>query len=328
MKKITTILAFCIVIVSVGAQDYVEFTNEALVYSQNFNTLESTTGTKLWTNGTTPLVGWYSFKTVDTTPTEVVAYTISTAGLVSFGSATTDITDRALGSRISNSIGDITYGVKIKNNTGYVIKSLQVVYTGEQWTYASPCPQVVNVSYKLNATGITDAGFTVVPELQFSSPRYVEGVNTSTAIDGNQAENRVAGITHAFNVTIPVGEYIWLRWYDINDPATSVGCISSGVDHQMAIDDVTITASYLGTGINQKFVTSELLISCIQDNINITNGDEMESILIYNTLGREMLSRKVNSTKIDIAAGQLSDGIYIAVVNTKDGNKIVKRFIK
>ena len=211
MKKITTILALCIVIGSTGAQDYVEFTNEALEYSQNFNTLESTTGTKLWTNGTTPLVGWHSYKTVNTTPSAVTAYTISSAGLVSFGSSATDSTERALGSRISNTIGDITYGVKIKNNTGYVIKSLQVVYTGEQWSYASPCPQVVDVSYKLNATGVADAGYTVVPELQFSSPRYVAGVNTTTPIDGNQAENRVAGITYAFNVNIPIGEYIWLR---------------------------------------------------------------------------------------------------------------------
>ncbi len=328
MKKITIILALCIVIRSVGAQDYVEFTNEALVYSQDFNTLESTSGTKVWTNGTTPLVGWYSYKTLNTTPSAVTAYTISSAGLVSFGSSATDSTERALGSRISNTIGDITYGVKIKNNTGYVIKSLQVVYTGEQWSYANPCPQVVDVSYKLNATGIADAGFTVVPELQFSSPRYVAGVNTTTLIDGNQAENRVAGITHAFNVTIPVGEYIWLRWYDINDPSSTVGCVNSGVDHQLAVDDVTITASYLGTDIRQNFIASQLMISCTQDNLSISNGEEIESIVVYNTLGRVMLSRQVNSTIMDIAAGHLSDGIYIAEVNTKGGNKMVKRFIK
>ncbi|MEA4983443.1 MAG: T9SS type A sorting domain-containing protein [Paludibacter sp.] len=328
MKKITTILALCIVIGSTGAQDYVEFTNEALEYSQNFNTLESTTGTKLWTNGTTPLVGWHSYKTVNTTPSAVTAYTISSAGLVSFGSSATDSTERALGSRISNTIGDITYGVKIKNNTGYVIKSLQVVYTGEQWSYASPCPQVVDVSYKLNATGVADAGFTVVPELQFSSPRYVAGVNTTTPIDGNQAENRVAGITYAFNVNIPIGEYIWLRWYDINDPSTTGSCVSSGVDHQLAIDDVSVTASYLGTDTHQNFIASQLMISCTQDNLKISNGEEIENIVVYNTLGKVMLSRQLNSTMMDIAAGHLSDGVYIAQVITKGGKKMVKRFIK
>ncbi|NDP20403.1 MAG: T9SS type A sorting domain-containing protein [Paludibacter sp.] len=323
MKKITTMLAL-LMVVGLSAQDYVEFTDGSLTYSQDFNTLESTTGNKTWTNGTTPLLGWYAYKTLDTTPAEVTVYTYSSAGLVSFG---TD-TDRALGSRIANSIGDITYGVKIKNNTAYALKSLQIVYTGEQWTYASPCPQVVDVSYKLNATGIEDAGFTVVPELQFSSPRYVAGINTSTAIDGNQAENRVAGITYALNVNIPVGEYIWLRWYDKNDPATTGYCVSSGVDHQLAIDDISITASFVGTGAQQNFIATQLLISCIQDNLSISNGKEIENIVVYNTLGGVMFSQQVNSTMTDIAVGHLSDGIYIAQVNMKDGNKIVKRFIK
>lgn len=327
MKKTTTFLAL-ILVLGLSAQDYVEFTNEALTYSQDFNTLESTTGTKVWTNGAIPLVGWHAFRTVDTTPTAVTAYTISSAGLVSFGSSATDITERALGSRISNAIGDITYGVKIKNNTGYVIKSLQIVYTGEQWTYASPCPQVIDVSYKLNATGIADADFIVIPELQFSSPIHVAGVNTSTAIDGNLSENRVADITYALNIDIPIGEYIWLRWYDINDPSSAVGCVNSGVDHQLAIDDLSITASFLGTGNQQSFIASQLVVSCNQDNLSISNGNDIASVKVYNTLGGVMLSRQVNSTMVDVAVGHLSDGIYMVQIGMKDGNKIVKRFIK
>jgi len=326
MKKFTIILAlFCVI--GLSAQDYVEFTNSQLTYTQDFDGLESTLGTKVWTNGTSPLLGWYAFKLVDTAPAAIVAYTTqSSAGLVSLGSSTTtsetDSTERALGAKIANAVGSLAYGVKIKNNTGQVLKSIQIVYTGEQWSYASGNVQSNLVSYKINDVDLaepvlTGSGFTQIPELTFSSPIYVAGTTATNIINGNLAENKVVGITATINVTIPVGGFFWLKWYDFND---------AGVDHQLSTDDLSITASYLGT--SQNYITSKLLLSCNQGNLSISDGKEIENVVIYNTLGGVMLSRQVNATMADIAVGHLADGIYLAQVCMKDGNKIVKRFIK
>lgn len=320
MKKFTIILAlFCVI--GLSAQDYVEFTNSQLTYTQDFDALDPTIGTKVWTNGASPLVGWYAFKLVDATPAAIVSYTTqASAGLVSLGLL--ESTERALGAKIANAVGSLAYGVKIKNNTDQVLKSIQIVYTGEQWSYASGNVQSNLVSYKINAidlaaTVFTDSVFTQIPELTFSSPIYVEGTTATHVIDGNLAENKVVGITAAINVTIPVGGFFWLKWYDFND---------AGVDHQLATDDLSVTASYLGT--SQNYITSKLLLSCNQDNLSISDGKEIENVAIYNTLGGVMLSRQVNATMADIAVGHLADGIYIAQVCMKDGNKIVKRFMK
>ena len=57
---------------------------------------------------------------------------------------------------------------------------------------------------------------------------------TAAALDGNAAANRVA-ISYALPVVIPSGQEIMLRWEDIND---------SGNDHGLAIDDLSISATF------------------------------------------------------------------------------------
>lgn len=327
MKKITTILALFIVI-GLNAQDYVEFTATELSYSQDFNSLESTEALTniAWTNGTTPLPGWFAAKLMqDPDPQDITVYstgsltTTAATGLVSFG---TDA-DRALGSRIANATGDVAYGVKIKNNTAKPITSLHVTYTGEQWTYANPCPQVLSFAYKLNA-GIKDAGFTVVHELQFSSPIFVAGVTTTNKIDGNLAENKVVGITHTFNVFIPVGEYIFLRWLDINDPGTT-DC-AGGVDHALSIDDVTVTAT-LQSGVQQT-PNANIKLYMNQDNLVIKADKIMKDIVVYNALGRQMHIQSIEAGETAITVNHLSAGVYFAKLTLADGSASTIRFIK
>jgi len=327
MKKITTILAlFCVI--GLNAQDYVEFTNTELTYSQDFNGLESIEASTnvVWTNGTTPLLGWYAAKLMqDPAPQDITIYstgsltTTGATGLVSFG---TD-TDRALGSRIANATGNVAYGVKIKNSTSAPITSLHVTYSGEQWTYANACPQVLSFGYKLNAD-IKDTAFTAVPELQFSSPIFVAGITATNKIDGNLAENKVVGITHTFNVNIPVGDSIVLRWLDINDPGTTE--CPGGVDHALSIDDVSVTAT-LQSGVHQtRDGNIKLFVS--QDELVIKGDKIMKNIVIYNTLGSRMHAQSVESGEIAIPVNQMSGGIYFAKVTLIDGSESTIRFIK
>jgi hypothetical protein len=279
--------------------------------------IEGATGID-WVNGEDPLVGWFAAQTMDAIPKYVTVYSTGTiaktaaTGLVSYGSDS----DRALGSRIANSTGGIAYGVKVKNTTSAPISSLQITYSGEQWTYASPNPQAISFAYKLNAD-ILDAGFTTVPELQFSSPIFLTGTTSTHLIDGNLAENKVAAITHTFNVNIPVGEFILLRWLDVND---------AGVDHGLAIDDVTVTAT-IQSGINETQAENvKLFVN--SDNVVLKSEKIMREVIIYNALGRQMLTQSVKSGEVSIPVSHLSGGAYFAKATMVDGSASTIRFIK
>jgi hypothetical protein len=333
MKKIFTFLAL---ILSMGlfAQNYVEFTDSEHTYSQDFNTLDAVvphTGIT-WTNGTVPLIGWYAVTLMNTaTPVEVVAYstgspeTTSGTGLASLG--LNGEVDRALGARIANATGDVAYGVKILNSTSGTINSLAVTYTGEQWTYANPYPQYLDVAYKINATSLANTGYVPVPELKFKSPIYIPGINATFRLNGNLDSTRVAGITHVINVEIPKGEYIFLRWYDVNDPGKSTGdSINSGVDHQLAIDDLTITAT-IGTNINA-LLENQIMVFVTSEFLTISGKSELSEIRIYSITGGFVKQRFLYSKISEVPIRELLHGIYLAIVRTKDGHEIVKKFVK
>ncbi|WP_167613729.1 T9SS type A sorting domain-containing protein [Maribellus sediminis] len=240
MKKIFTFLAF-ILTFSLYAQDYVELTNTQLEYAQDFNSLDGTLdkGGIPWENGTNPLQGWFSFSNLETSPAAATSYSTGGEGgdVPSNGTASLGVgSDRALGFRISNAVGDAANGIKIMNNTSKDIGSITITYTGEQWSYASNQTQSLEVSYKLNASSLTDPGFVAIPELTFTSPITAD-VSGTNMIDGTEPANRVEGITHVLEVDIPIGSFIVIKWLDIND---------DGVDHILAIDDLTISAGLSG----------------------------------------------------------------------------------
>ncbi|MDQ3221728.1 MAG: endonuclease, partial [Acidobacteriota bacterium] len=96
-------------------------------YSQDFDTLAASgLGNTFTDNSTIP--GWYS---------TLSAYhagsgTNNAGTLYSFGTASSS-TERALGSVAAGGTGTIHYGVRLKNDTGAQITSLDISFTGEQW---------------------------------------------------------------------------------------------------------------------------------------------------------------------------------------------------
>jgi len=198
-------------------------------YTQNFDGLATSGTGNAWTNGTSPLSGWYSNRTV---------YNANNGGsnagaLYSFGTGTN--ADRALGSVQSNTTGDICYGVRLENASDSSLTAAQITYTGEQWRNGgNTSQQSITVSVRVapaDADGFdcTSSGWTEAPALQFTGP--IAG-STAGALDGNAAANRVAGITAVVPVTVPVGQHLWIRWLDVNDP---------GNDHGLGIDDLSIS---------------------------------------------------------------------------------------
>ena len=202
-------------------------------YTQNFDTLPAS-GSATWTNDST-IPGWFHARTG--TGTTIVANNgSSNAGnLYSYGTGTA--TDRALGSLGSGNaaIGNLFWGVRLQNNSGSTITSLDVSYTGEQWRNSAAAAQTVAFSYLVGSPTVTgtlaefQSAGVAVPQLDFTSP--VTG-GAAAALDGNLAANRVT-LTHTISgLNIPNGTEVMLRWSDPDH---------TGADHGLSIDGFSVT---------------------------------------------------------------------------------------
>ena len=202
-------------------------------YTQNFDTLPAS-GSATWTNDST-IPNWFHARTG--TGTTIVANDgSSNAGnLYSYGTGTA--TDRALGSVGSGNaaIGNLYWGLRLANNTGSTITSLDVSYTGEQWRNSAAAAQTVAFSYLVGSPTVTgslaefQSSGVAVPALDFTSP--ITG-GAAGALNGNLAANRV---TLSFSITglsIPDRTEVMLRWSDPDH---------IGADHGLAVDDFSVT---------------------------------------------------------------------------------------
>jgi uncharacterized repeat protein (TIGR01451 family) len=213
-----------------GAQ--VSLSTTGVPVTQNFDGLANTGTNITWTDNST-IAGWYSTR---------VAYNSGTGSsnagaLYSFGAASA--ADRALGGIGSGGTGTFYWAVRLVNNTGNPLSSLDISYMGEQWRdggAATPVAQTMVFEYQVATAGtITDAdtpstGWTAFTSLDFTSPVFVNTA-TGAAVDGNVATTlRSANLA----VAVAAGQEIWLRWRDVND---------GGNDHGLAVDTFSVTAN-------------------------------------------------------------------------------------
>lgn len=215
-------------------------TKAAPTYTQNFNSLSSSTAT--WTDNST-LAHWYGSRNnvIGTgTSFQILAGNgnINTGGVYSFG---TSAADRALGSIASGSTNAMNYGVRLKNNGATPIYSITVSYTGEQWRDGGSSNTNANTfqaSYSISANPFADvintpsgaSAYTNVSGWSFNSCSNV----TTTGFGGSLiCSSTVTAFT--LNVTIPAGSEIMIRWTDTDN---------TGNDDGLAMDDLTITADY------------------------------------------------------------------------------------
>ncbi len=218
----------------------VSLTTLGTPYTQTFDTLPAS-GSATWTNNST-IPGWYHARTG--TGTTVVANNgSSNAGnLYSYGTGTA--TDRALGSLGSGNaaVGNLFWGVRLVNNTGATVTSLDITYRGEQWRNSAAAAQTIGFSYLTGATytgslaEFQSAG-TSVNALDFTSP--ITG-GAASALDGNLAANRVSITGTISGLSIAPGQEILLRWSDPDH---------TGADHGLSIDDLSITPQGSGAPV-------------------------------------------------------------------------------
>jgi uncharacterized repeat protein (TIGR01451 family) len=235
-------VAFWLAATSGRAAGGISLTTLGTPYTQNFDTLPAS-GSATWTNDTT-IAGWYHARTG--TGTTIVANDGSGVGgnLYSYGTGTA--TDRALGSLGSGgaAAGNFFWGVRLVNNTGSTITSLDVSYTGEQWRNSAAAAQTVAFSYLVGSPGVTgtlaefQSAGVAVTSLDFTSP--VTG-GAAGALNGNLAANRTA-LTFTINgLSVPNGTEVMLRWSDPDH---------TGSDHGLSIDDFSVTPHAAPSGPN------------------------------------------------------------------------------
>lgn len=241
-------------------------------YTQNFNALPTsgTNGSTIAFTGNTTLTGWYSSR--GQLRTQLAGSARSNTG--DFYSIT-DGTDKSLGSRPSGTTNDISFGVRLANNTGEAITTIQITYTGEQWSIAENQGNVNNlaVAYQVgtNLTSVSAGSWTAIPELAFTQ-LYGNGQSSSMggtlcggstnqclSLNGNQAANRQV-LTTCLAVNIAAGQEIFIRWTDVDNSAN---------DHHLQIDDLTITPFDVSCSVVLPVTWMDLLAT-VDENRNAT----------------------------------------------------------
>ncbi|MBI5707544.1 MAG: PEP-CTERM sorting domain-containing protein [Armatimonadetes bacterium] len=230
------------------------------ILNENFNSLSSTGTTNSWTNGSSPLNGWY-METI--TGNQEANYRADTGAsnsgaLYSYGASTTD-NERALGALGSGTPQAVIFGFRVRNMTGSAIDSFSIVYTGEQWRNGgNASAQTLRFSYKQDADNTADTNefvgtdtqsasgdvsgtnvngynpdtsWTRVTSLDFTSPTTG---TTAAALNGNDPINEAfisSGATLS-SLWMP-GQDMMFRFVHINE---------AGNDHGLAIDNMEFDA--------------------------------------------------------------------------------------
>src|SRR5918994_7601992 len=176
---------------TVSAAGTIALTAIGSPYIQEFDTLSNTAAS---TTNALAINGWELTETGGGTR-DNEQYGVDTGGsgtgdTYSYGSA--DATDRALGGLQSGTLVPII-GASFSNNTGGVITSLDVAYTGEQWRIgntAAARDDRIDFQYSLDATSLTTGTWVDVNPLDFTN--VVKTAVAVGALDGNNAAKRAS----------------------------------------------------------------------------------------------------------------------------------------
>lgn len=198
-------------------------------YTQDFNTLSNTAGT---TTNVLAINGWYLTESGggarDNEQYAVDNGGSTTGDMYSYG--TTATTDRALGQLRSGTLIPL-FGAAFTNNTGSVITSITITYTGEEWRLGTAArTDQMNFEYSTNATDLVTGTWTNVAALNFVTPNTA----TTGAKDGNAAANRTVITNTISSLSIAPGATFFIRWNDTD---------ASGADDGLSIDDFSISTT-------------------------------------------------------------------------------------
>jgi hypothetical protein len=219
----------------------VSYTGSPASLAENFDSMGAA--------GTTTPNGWYVGTNDQPGITVVVASAGGTAanGTVGWNYGTAATAERALGTAATTGGGVGGTGtrfveVRIVNDTGGDITSFSIQYDGEQWRAGSDTANIDTYVLRYSTDGTTFVN--MGGAFNFTSPTRTP---VSSALNGNNATNRVADIGSNYTPASPVpnGSVIYLRWFDAN---------GTGTDGGIAVDNFRFSTNLLG--VNGVVITS------------------------------------------------------------------------
>lgn len=228
-------------VIAAGKTAAPSYTLTTTTYTQNFDSLAASgtsqalpAGFQLVENGIGSAAdGFYAAGTGSSNAGN--AYSFGASGSI----------DRALGSLGSGSVGPIWYGGVFTNGTGGTIESLAFAYSGEQWRSGTTTTDGLTFQFSLDATQLDNGGWTT-----FAGLNYAPANNTNAgAINGNAFSTAIAGTIAG--LSIADGQRFGFRWVDVD---------STGSDHGVAIDNLSINAALAPVGVVPEPSTWALLI--------------------------------------------------------------------
>lgn len=152
-----------------------------------------------------------------------------TGDTYSFGAAGS--TERAFG-EITTSAVSSQIGAQFVNNTGSIITSITISYTGEQWRQGSATGDKLEFLYSTDAAvgSITSGTFINFDALDFFAPN---STSATGALDGNAVGNRTSLTATISGLSLAPNDTFTVRWDSINP---------SFNDDGLAVDDFNLTA--------------------------------------------------------------------------------------
>lgn len=312
------------------------YTTAGAAVTQNFDILSGLNAKTLYTNTTGALAttaqgpwdlsssnvfaknelkGWQVYKTGGSTAIDgVVNMGYSPGGNATqtfyfMGSANTVGSDQALGGNFGSTMNGAV-GLVLQNNTGRELTSFTLSYAGEQWRKTNVA-YTIHFKYAVGAAStisdISKGTFTAVTDLDFVTPNLLN--DTATA-GGNKDINRTVKTRTVTGISWPNGAKLVLRW----DCSTG----------QVGIDDVNFSANGPLTALesveNQVLAIAPTVTS---DLINVSLASK-STIVIYNTVGAQLMTVKANEGVNTISLAGLNAGLYIVKAEGKIA-KVLKK---
>ncbi|MDY0745401.1 PEP-CTERM sorting domain-containing protein [Paucibacter sp. R3-3] len=238
-QAVRTVLALAVLAsASLAAQAHVSLGSDSATYTQNFNSLTTSTSSQTFINDTT-LAGWSLF---NASGAAIGTYAADTGGsnagsFRSYGA--TGSTDRAFGAVTSGGtyFGSPASGavagymaLALDNSSGKVLDSLTLSFSSEQWRNGgNTSTQTAVLQYGFGSSFGAVASWTAAgSSFNLSSP--VTG-STAATVDGNGA-GHIGGLGGTLSdLDWASGQTLWLRWQYTNNV---------GNDHGLAIDDLSL----------------------------------------------------------------------------------------
>jgi hypothetical protein len=255
MKNIRLFLSLLIGIgyhISASAQATTEYayTSAGTTYTQDFSgltqgvtaiDLSPSAGTLAYNFSDAPinasgLTGWQVQQTSGTGIPQYGANTGSSSAGRCYSYGQSGSANRSLG-LLAGSTFRGRVGMIITNNTGLILTSFMITYTGKQWRTGNPVSQQLTCKYKITVNGntINQTSYTLEPNLDLVSPIVSA---TSSALNGDDPANQITRSYRVTGITWPIGQRLAIAWDDADD---------SGNDAGLAIDDFTFRGDTDGT---------------------------------------------------------------------------------